>query len=67
MADTKKIKMVGNNFPCGTLEEILRMMRVCREKGNIDCEKIMKDFMGKDFRRSDYRQLKKKFFGDDSK
>ncbi|MFC1814952.1 hypothetical protein ACFL0M_03205 [Thermodesulfobacteriota bacterium] len=67
MADTKEIKNIGCNFPRGTLEEMLRMMRECQEKGNIDCEIIMKEFMGKDFRSVDYRQIKKKLFGEDSK
>ena len=66
MADTKEIKNIGSNLPCGTLEEMLRMMRECQEKGNIDCEIIMKEFMGKDFRSVDYKQIKKKFFGEDS-
>ena len=67
MADTKEIKNVGSNFPRGTLEEMLRMMRECREKGNTNCETIMKEFMGKDFRSVDYKQIKKKLFGEDSK
>jgi len=67
MADKKEIQNGGTNFPCGTLEEMLRMMRACREKGNIDCEIIMKEFMGKDFSGVDYKKIKKKFFGKDSK
>lgn len=66
MANTKE-KKIGSNFPCGTLEEMLRMMRECQEKGNIDCEIIMKEFMGKDFRSVDYKQIKKKLFGEDLK
>ena len=67
MADTKEIKNVGSKFPHGTLEEMLRMMRECREKGNINCEIIMKEFMSKDFRSVDYKQIKKRLFGEDSK
>lgn len=67
MADTKETKNVGSHFPRGTLEEILRMMRKCREEGNIDCELIMKEFMGKEFRDVDYKKIKKKLFGEDSK
>ncbi|MBT8351353.1 MAG: hypothetical protein KJO26_09005 [Deltaproteobacteria bacterium] len=66
MTDTKKKKRIGSNFPHGTLEEMLRMMRECREKGNIDCEIIMKEFMGKEFRKTDYKKLKKKLFRKDS-
>jgi len=43
------------------------MMRKCHEKGNIDCEIIMKKFMGKEFRNVDYDQIKKQFFGETSK
>jgi hypothetical protein len=64
MADTKQKN--GINFPRGTMEEMLRMMRKCREKGNIDCEIIMKEFMGKDFRKADYIKIRKKIFGEDS-
>lgn len=64
MADTKKNNRI--NFPRGTMEEMLRMMREYREKGNIDCENIMKEFMGKDFIKADYKKIKKKLFGEDS-
>jgi hypothetical protein len=67
MDDKKKAKNVGRNFPCGNVEEILRMMRKCREKGNVDCEIIMNEFMGKDFKRTDYERFKKQFFGETSK
>ena len=67
MDDKKKAKSVGLNFPCSNVEEMLRMMRKCREKGNIDCEIIMKEFMGKDFRNVDYDQIKRQFFGETSK
>ena len=48
-------------------EEMLRMMRKCREKGNFDCEIIMNEFMGKDFKKTDYERFKKQFFGKTSK
>ena len=67
MNDKKRTKNVGLNFPCSNVEEMLRMMRKCCEKGNIDCEIIMKEFMGKDFRNIDYDQIKKQFFGETSK
>ena len=67
MDDTKETKNVGSHFPRGTLEEILRMMRKCREEGNIDCELVLKEFMGKEFRDVDYKKIKKKLFGEDSK
>ena len=67
MTDKKEIKSVGIDFPRGTLEEMLRMMRKCSEKGNIDCEIIMKEFMGKDPRNVDYKQIKKMLFGENSK
>jgi hypothetical protein len=54
MNDKKKAKNSGLNFPCGNVEEILRMMRKCREKGNFDCEIIMNEFMGKDFKKTDF-------------
>ena len=65
MPDTKKNREI--NFPRGTLEEMLRMMRKCREKGNIDCETIMKEFMGKEFRSDDYNQIMKEMFREGSK
>lgn len=64
MADKKE--NAGGNFPHGALEEMLRMMRESREKGNVDSEIIMKEFMGKDFRDVDYQQIKKKLFGEDA-
>lgn len=67
MADTKETKNIKRNFPCSTLEEMLRMMRECQENGNIDCEKVMKEFMGKEFKSIDYKQIKKKLFGEESK
>ena len=67
MNDTKKKKNIGIKFPCGNLEEMLRMMRECREKGNIDCETIMKEFMGKEFRSDDYNQIMKEMFREGSK
>ena len=67
MDDKKKAKNVGLKFPCSNVEEMLRMMRKCCEKGNIDCEIIMKEFMGKDFKNVDYDQIKKQFFGETSK
>jgi len=67
MTDTKKKKNIGINFPCGNLEEMLRMMRECREKGTIDCETIMKEFMGKEFRSDDYNQIMKGMFREGSK
>ena len=67
MADTKETKNSGIHLPCGNLEEMLRLMRECREKGNIDCEIIMKEFMGKEFKNFDYNHIKKQFFGQDSK
>lgn len=67
MTDTKEPKKSGINFPCGTLEEMLRMMRKCREKGNGDCEAIMKKIMGKEFNNIDFDKMKKHFFDDDSK
>ncbi|HKJ32620.1 MAG TPA: hypothetical protein VKA34_12370 [Balneolales bacterium] len=67
MTDTKKKKNFGINFPRGNLEEMLRMMRECREKGNIDCETIMKEFMGKEFRSDDYNQIMKEMFREGSK
>ncbi len=67
MTDTKETNNAGINFPCGTLEEMLRMMRECREKGNIDCETIMKEFMGKEFRSDDYIQIMKEIFREGSK
>ena len=67
MDNKKKTKKVGLNFPCGNVEEMLRMMRKCREEGDFDCEGIMKNFMGKDFRNVDYEQIKKQFFRETSK
>ena len=67
MDNKKDTKKLGLNFPCSNVEEMLRMMRKCREKGNIDCEIIMKEFMGKDFRNIDYDQIKKQIFGETSK
>lgn len=67
MTDTKKKKNFGINFPRGNLEEMLRMMRECREKGNIDCETIMKEFMGKKFRSDDYKQRMNEMFREGSK
>lgn len=67
MADTKETKNAGINFPCGNVEEMLRMMRQCREKGNIDCEKMMKHFMGKEGRNIDFKEMKKQLFAGDSK
>ena len=67
MTDTKKKKNFGINFPCGNLEEMLRMMRKCRERGNIDCEIIMKEFMGKEFKSADYNQIMRQMFGEGSK
>ncbi|MBT8350355.1 MAG: hypothetical protein KJO26_03855 [Deltaproteobacteria bacterium] len=66
MDDKKDNRNVGLNFPRGNVEEMLRMMRKCREEGNIDCEIIMKEFMGKRVRSVDYKQIKKKLFGEDS-
>ena len=62
MTDTKKKKNFGINFPRGNLEEMPRMMRECREKGNIDCETIMKEF-----RSDDYNQIMKEMFREGSK
>ena len=62
MSDTKKNMKI--NFPRGTLEEILRIMRECRENGNVECENILKEFIGKGFRGVDYKRLKKKLFGE---
>ena len=67
MDNTKDTKKLGNNFPCGNLEKMLRMMRKCREEGNIDCKLIMKEFMGKEFKDADYEQIKKQLFGDGSR
>jgi hypothetical protein len=44
MSDTKKNMRI--NFPRGTLEEMLGIMRVCRENGNVECENILKEFIG---------------------
>ena len=52
------------NFLRGTLEEMLRMMRECRENGNIECEHILKEFIGNGLRGVDYKRLKEKLFGD---
>jgi hypothetical protein len=65
--DTKDKKDLGLNFPCGNLEEMLRIMRKCREEKNIDCELIMKEFMGKEFKNADYEQIKKQLFGEGSR
>ena len=62
MSDTKNNRKI--NFPRGTLEEMLRMMRECRENGNVDCEHIFKEFIGNGLRASDYKRLKKKLFGE---
>ena len=67
MADTEKKKNFGINFPCGNLEEMLRRMRECRERGNLDCEMIMKEFMGKEFRSADYNRMMRQMFGEGSK
>ncbi|NNK84501.1 MAG: hypothetical protein HKO91_02975 [Desulfobacterales bacterium] len=67
MDDKKDNRNVGLNFPRGNVEEMLRMMRKCREEGNIDCEIIMKEFMGKRVRSVDYKQIKKKLFRENSK
>jgi len=66
MDDEKKAKNVGLNFPCGNVEEMLRMMRKCREKGISDWEIIMQEFMGKDFRKTDYERFKRQFCTEDS-
>ena len=62
MTDTKKNMKI--NFPRGALEEMLRIMRECRENGNVECENIWKDFIGKGFNGVDYKRLKKKLFGE---
>jgi len=67
MDDKKKAKKVGLNFPCGNVEEMLRMMRKCRERGISDGEKIMQEFLSKDLSRVDYRKIKKRFFKENSK
>ena len=67
MADKKETKNAGINFPCGNLEVMLRIMRKCCETGNFDCEIIMKEFMGKEFRNVDYNQMMKQFFEEISK
>lgn len=66
MTDKKEQKKSGINFPRGTLEEMLRMMRKCGEKGNVDCEEVMKKIMGKEFKNIDFDKIKKHFFDDDS-
>jgi hypothetical protein len=67
MTDIKETKNAGINFPCGNLEEMLRMMRKCRENGNVDCEAILKKIMGKEFKNIDFDKMKKHFFDNDSK
>jgi len=67
MDDKKKAKKVGLNFPCGNVEEMLRMMRKCRERGISDCEKIMKEFLSRDFSGADYRKIKKRSFKENLK
>ena len=52
------------NFPRGTLEEILRIMRKCRENGNVECENVWKEFIDKGFKGVDYKKLKKKLLGE---
>lgn len=66
MDNTKDTKRLGLNYPCGNLEEMLRMMRICREEGNIDCEFIMKEFIGKEFKASDFEEIMKRLFGEGS-
>ena len=58
MSDTKKNKKI--NFPRGTLEEMLRIMREYRENGNVECENILKEFIGKGSSGVDYKKLMKK-------
>jgi hypothetical protein len=65
--DTKETKNAGCHFPRGNLEEILRMMRKCSEDGDMDCKRIMKEFMGREFSDVDCEQLKNQFFGENSK
>lgn len=56
MTDTKKTKKETSeesknseiNFPCGNLEEMLRMMKKFRAQGNFDCGAMMKQFMDKE-------------------
>ncbi len=67
MDDTKDTRNLEFNFPCGNLEEMLRIMRKCREEGNIECDHIMKEFMGKEFRDADYKEIKKQLLGEDSR
>ena len=67
MTDTKETKNEGIKFPCGTLEEMLRMMRKCREKGGTDYEEIMKKIMGKEFKNIDLDEMKKHFLDNDSR
>ena len=67
MDNAKDKKNVRLNFPCGNLEEMLRMMRKCREEGDIECEHIMKEFMGKEFKDADYEQIKEQLFGEGSR
>ena len=62
MSDTKKNGRI--HFPRGTLEEILRKMRACRENGNAEYENILKEFIDKGFRGADCKKLWKKLFGD---
>ena len=57
-------KNIKINFPRGTLEEMLRVMRECRENGNVECEHILKEFIGNGLRDVDYKRLKEKLFGD---
>ncbi len=72
-AHSKKIseeqKKAKISFPCGTLEEKLRMFKKYCTKGNFDCGAMMKHFMGKEAKnicsneimketRSEYRKKK---------
>ena len=67
MNNIKDTKKLGLNLPCGNLEEMLRMMRKCREEGNVDCEFIMKEFIGKEFKAADFEEIMKRCFGDGSR
>ena len=66
MAKKKRTENASTRFPCGNLEEVLRMMRKCRENGSIDCDALLRQFMGQDHKTIDFRELRKQVFGEDA-
>lgn len=63
MSDKKETDNEEIRFPCGNLEEMLRMMRKCRENGKSDCESILRRFVEQGYPNVDFSEIKKQFSG----